>query len=120
MNIRSSTPDNASLILTFIQQKSESSQATGSFTGALLATEDKKSETLFGIDPFAYIVAAELSQREPGFGLYGIRHPSHAGQPNIWLDDLSVNGKARSHGAGAASMAQLTQIAMEYGCTHLA
>jgi GNAT superfamily N-acetyltransferase len=123
MKVRSATPDDVSLIFSFIQKKSEFDRNIGAFSGVLQVSEEKIRKTLFGIIPFSYVLFAELSAHEVGFALYGFRYSSFAGQPSIWLDDLYVDNEMRSQGAGAALMAQLAQIAQiaaENDCTHLA
>ncbi|MEM6840154.1 MAG: GNAT family N-acetyltransferase [Cyanobacteria bacterium P01_C01_bin.120] len=120
MKVRSATPDDISLIFSFIQKKSEFDRNIGAFFGVLKVSEDKIRKTLFGVNPFSYVLFAEFSAREVGFALYGFRYSSFAGQPSIWLDDLYVDDEMRSQGAGAALMAQLAQIAKENDCTHLA
>ncbi|PSB15901.1 N-acetyltransferase [Phormidesmis priestleyi ULC007] len=119
MKVRSATVNDVSLILSFIQKKSEFDRSIGAFSGVLQVSEDKIRKTLFGIIPFSYVLFA-FSAHEVGFSLYGFRYSSFAGQPNIWLDDLYVDDEMRSQGAGAALMAQLVQIAQENDCTHLA
>lgn len=120
MKVRSATPDDVSLIFSFIQKKSEFDRNIGAFSGVLQVSEDKIRKTLFGISPFSYVLFAEFSGHEAGFALYGFRYSSFAGQPSIWLDDLYVDDEMRSQGAGAALMAQLAKIAKENDCTHLA
>jgi GNAT superfamily N-acetyltransferase len=120
MKVRSATPDDVSLIFSFIQKKSEFDRNIGAFSGVLQVSEDKIRKTLFGVIPFSYVLFAEFSGHEVGFALYGFRYSSFAGQPSIWLDDLYVDDEMRSQGAGAALMAQLAQIATKNDCTHLA
>ncbi|PZO41909.1 MAG: GNAT family N-acetyltransferase [Pseudanabaena frigida] len=125
MKVRAATPDDVSLIFSFIQKKAEFDQNIGAFSGVLQVSEEKIYKTLFGAIPFSYVLFAEMTDctmqsREVGFALYGFRYSSFAGQPSIWLDDLYVEDKMRSQGAGAALMSQLAQIARENECTHLA
>lgn len=120
MNVRPATPDDVSLIFSFIQKKSEFDRSLGAFSGVLGVSEEKILKTLFGTVPFSYVLFAEVSEQVVGFALYGFRYSSFAGQPSIWLDDLYVDEGMRSQGAGAALMARLAQIAQENYCTHLA
>lgn len=120
MQVRSSTPDDISLIFSFIQKKAEFDRNIGAFSGVLQVSEDKLRTTLFGAIPFAYVLFAMSSGCEIGFALYSFRYSSFAGQASIWLDDLFVNPDMRSQGAGAALMNQLARIAQEHDCTHLA
>jgi GNAT superfamily N-acetyltransferase len=120
MKVRSATLDDVSLIVTFIQKKSEFDRNIGAFSGVLRVSEDKVNKTLFGSIPFAYVLFAESLDLEVGFALYGFRYSSFAGQPSIWLDDLYVDENIRSQGAGRVLMDQLATIAKENDCTHLA
>ena len=120
MKIRAATPDDVSLIFSFIQKKSEFDRKIGAFSGVLQVTEDKLHKTFFGPIPFSYVLLAETSKREIGFALYVFRYSSFAGQPSIWLDDLYVDEQMRSQGAGAALRERLAEIAQENDCTHLA
>jgi GNAT superfamily N-acetyltransferase len=120
MKVRPATTKDVSLILSFIQKKSEFDRNIGAFSGVLRVSKDKIRKTLFGTIPFSYILFAESSGREVGFALYGFRYSSFAGQPSIWLDDLYVDEEMRSQRAGAVLMDELVQIAKENDCTHLA
>jgi GNAT superfamily N-acetyltransferase len=120
MKIRSATPDDVSLIVSFIQKKSEFDRDIGGFSGVLRVSKDKVRRTLFGATPFAYVLFAESLDSEVGFALYGFRYSSFAGQPSIWLDDLYVDENTRSQGAGKVLMDKLAEIAAENDCSHLA
>jgi GNAT superfamily N-acetyltransferase len=120
MKIRSATPEDVSLIFSFIQKKAEFDRRIGAFSGTLKTSEAKIRTTLFGKIPFSYVLFAESSECAIGFALYGFRYSSFAGQPSIWLDDFYVDEEARSQGAGSALMARLAEIAKENDCTHLA
>ena len=120
MHIRSATPNDVSLIFSFIKKKSEFDRHIGAFSGELGLSESKIRDTLFGKITFAYVLFAENSKKSVGFALYGFRYSSFAGQPSIWLDDLYVNQDARGQGAGTLLMMHLAEIAQENNCTHLA
>ncbi|MBD2203943.1 GNAT family N-acetyltransferase [Calothrix sp. FACHB-1219] len=120
MKVRTATPEDVSLIFSFIQKKAEFDRNIGAFSGVLQVSEDKIHKTLFSAIPFAYVLFAEIAQREIGFALYGFRYSSFAGQPSIWLDDLYVDDNMRSQGAGAALMSRLAEIAKQNDCTHIA
>ncbi|BAY31736.1 GCN5-related N-acetyltransferase [Nostoc carneum NIES-2107] len=120
MKVRNATPDDVTLIFSFIKKKAEFDRNIGAFSGVLRVSEDKIRHTIFSEIPFAYVLFAESSEREIGFALYGFRYSSFAGQPSIWLDDLYVEEDMRSQGAGAALMSHLAQIAKQNNCTHLA
>jgi GNAT superfamily N-acetyltransferase len=120
LKVRSATVEDTPLILSFIQKKAEFDRHIGAFSGVLRVSNEKIRNTLFGVVPFAYVLFAEMGDREIGFALYGFRYSSFAGQPSIWLDDLYVDEEMRSQGVGAALMRRLAGIAGENNCTHLA
>jgi GNAT superfamily N-acetyltransferase len=120
MKVRPATPDDVSLILSFIQKKADFDRNIGAFSGVLGITEEKIKKTLFGLIPFAQVLFVGTPEREIGFALYAFRYSSFVGQPNIWLDDLYVDEDTRSQGAGMLLMEHLAKIALENDCTHLA
>lgn len=120
MNIRPATPADISLIYRFIQHKAEFDRSVGAYQGTLKTSEAKIQTTLFGPQPFAYVLFAEQQNQPIGFALYGFRYSSFAGQPSIWLDDLYVAAAHRSQGIGTAFMQQLAHIASNQNCTHIA
>ncbi|MDZ8051904.1 MAG: GNAT family N-acetyltransferase [Aulosira sp. ZfuVER01] len=120
MRVRIATPNDVSLIFSFIKKKAEFDRKIGAFSGVLQVSEEKIRKTLFGTIPFSYVLFAEIAEREIGFALYGFRYSSFTGQPSIWLDDLYVDEEMRSQGAGAALMSHLAEIAKQNDCTHIA
>jgi GNAT superfamily N-acetyltransferase len=120
MKVRVATPNDVSLITSFIHKKSEFDRNIGAFSGILRVSEDKVSKTLFGAIPFAYVLFAESLDIEVGFALYGFRYSSFICQPSIWLDDLYVDAEMRSQRAGAMLMDELARIAKVNDCSHLA
>lgn len=119
MKIRPAKPNEVSLILSFIQKKSEFDRKIGAYFGVLKVTEDKIRKTIFGAVPFSYVLFAENSEFVFGYALYGFKYSSFVGQPSIWLDDLYVDEERRNQGAGRALMNYLAQVAKDNDCTHL-
>jgi GNAT superfamily N-acetyltransferase len=120
MKIRLATPNDVSLIFSFINKKAHFDRSIGAFSGQLQVSEDKILKTIFGTPPFASVLFAESGGEAIGFALYGFRYSSFAGQPSIWLDDLYVDEEVRSQGAGKLLMRYLANIALENDCTHIA
>ena len=120
VKIRFAVLNDTPLIFSFIQKKAEFDRNIGAYSGIIQTSEKKIEQTIFGNNPFAFVLLAENSQDAIGFALYGFRYSSFAGQPSIWLDDLYVNEEMRSKGAGSLLMNKLQQIARENNCTHLA
>lgn len=107
-------------MLSFITKKAAFDRQMGSFSGTLQTSEEKIRTTLFGPQPFAYFLLAEVARQPVGFALYYFRYSSFAGQPSIWLDDLYVDEERRSLGAEAVLMHALARIAKDTSCTHIA
>ena len=120
VEIRFAILNDTPLIFSFIQKKAEFDRNIGAYSGIIQTSEKKIKQTIFGNNPFAFVLLAENIQDAIGFALYGFRYSSFAGQPSIWLDDLYVNEEMRSKGAGGMLMNKLQQIARENNCTHLA
>lgn len=117
--MRSATPSEIPLALSFIKKKVAFDRQIGSFSGTLQTSEEKLHKTIFGPTPFAYFLVAERAGQPMGFALYYFRYSSFAGQPSLWLDDLYVEATLRSQGVGAALMRVLAQIAKDTHCTHI-
>ncbi len=120
IKVRSATPEDVSLIFSFIHKKSEFDRKIGAYSGVLTVSEDKLRQTLFNEHPFAYVLFAQSSEIDLGFALFGFRYSSFIGQPSIWLDDLYVDERFRSKGVGKTLMTHLAQIAQNNTCSHLA
>lgn len=120
IQVRIANPNDIPVIYTFIHKKSEFDRYVGAYSGTIQTSESKIRQTIFGTNPFAYVLLAENSQGIIGFALYGFRYSSFIGQPSIWLDDLYIEEHMRSKGAGALLMLRLQQIAQENNCTHIA
>jgi GNAT superfamily N-acetyltransferase len=120
MKVRAANSADISSILAFIAKKAEFDRAIGAYSGTIQTSEAKIQQTMFNPQPFARVLFAEDTNGICGFALYGFRYSSFVGQPSIWLDDLYVDEKMRSRGAGALLMDNLKQIALQHNCTHLA
>lgn len=59
MLVRTATPNDVSLIFSFIQKKAEFDRNIGAFSGVLRVSEAKIRKTLFSTVPFAYVLFAE-------------------------------------------------------------
>lgn len=120
VKIRSAISEDAALIYRLIQFKAEFDRQIGAYSGTVKTSVEKIQQTIFSDRPFAFVLLAEVKASTVGFALYGFRYSSFVGQPSIWLDDLFVTPKMRSHGAGTMLMNRLQQIAQDNHCSHLA
>jgi GNAT superfamily N-acetyltransferase len=82
-------------------------------TPALLA------RALFGPEPSAEALIAELDEAPVGFALFHGSFSTWECRPGIWLEDLYVPPEHRRSGVGAALLSEVAAIAVERGCARL-
>jgi GNAT superfamily N-acetyltransferase len=80
------------------------------------ATEDSLSRTLFGEQPAAHVVIAEVNGQPAGFALYFFNYSTFLAKPGLYLEDLFVKPEFRNHGTGKTLLLHLAKIANERGC----
>jgi GNAT superfamily N-acetyltransferase len=83
---------------------------------AVKATPQKLKEDLFGDQPLAFVLLAEINGNAMGFATYHFIYSTFLAKPGIWLDDLYVKAEHRSNRVGELLMLRLCQIAQEKGC----
>lgn len=115
VRIRAATPDDAPLILSFIEQLADYER----LRHEVHATEAAVRETLFGARPAAEVIIAALGDREVGFALFYPTYSTFLARPGIHLEDLYVVPAARGHGVGRALLTRLAAIAQERECGRL-
>lgn len=64
-------------------------------------------EHLFGADPKAWVLIAEVDGRPAGFALCTWSFSTWEAKPGIWMDDLFIRPQYRRYGLGRAMMAEL-------------
>lgn len=114
ITIRPATPDDAALILRFIQGLAayEHMEADVVATEALLREwifEKGKAEVLFAL----------LDGKEAGFALFFHNFSTFLGRAGIYLEDLFVLPEYRCSGCGKALLCELARLAVERGCGRL-
>lgn len=82
---------------------------------AVVATEARLSDALFGDDAFATCHIAELHGSVVGFALWFRNFSTWLAKPGIYLEDLFVKPEARGSGLGKALLTTLVDIARERG-----
>ena len=110
--IRSATADDVPLVLAFIRALATYEKLLAD----VVATEDSLRRTLFGPQPAAQVVIAEVDGRPAGFALYFFNYSTFLAQPGLYLEDLFVKPELRGHGVGKALLLRLARIANERGC----
>jgi GNAT superfamily N-acetyltransferase len=111
ITIREATPQDVGIILGFIRKKA-------AFDGVphwVEATEEVLHRELFGQQPKAFVLFAEVGGQVIGFAIYFLTFSSFIARPGIWLDDLYVDESARGQGIGKAMLAHLAKLADERG-----
>ena len=76
-------------------------------------------EALFGPQPAAYALVAEVDETVVGLALYFRSFSTWEGVHGIYLEDLYVAPEQRGHGLGKALLAALARIAVERGYARL-
>ena len=77
------------------------------------ATAEQLRAALFGPQPAAYALVAEIGNEVVGFALYFLNFSTWEGVHGIYLEDLYVRPEHRGTGLGKALLKSLAQIAVE-------
>ncbi len=81
----------------------------------LRATREQLSEALFGQDPAAQAVIAELDSQPVGYALFFPTFSSFLASRGVWLEDLFVLPAHRGAGVGRALLAAVAVHVREQG-----
>jgi GNAT superfamily N-acetyltransferase len=111
--IRFAEPRDTEAILTFIRELAHYEK----LAHEVVADEASLGATLFGAQPAAEVLLAELVDEPVGFALFFQSYSTFLGKPGLYLEDLFVRPAARGRGVGAALMSACAQIAVhrQYG-----
>jgi GNAT superfamily N-acetyltransferase len=112
LKIRKATPDDTSLILSFIKALAEYEK----LSHEVVTTESQLQEQLFSPTSPASVLIAELSGKPVGFALYFYNFSTFLGKKGIYLEDLFVLPESRGSGVGKALLEHLIQRAKDEGC----
>jgi GNAT superfamily N-acetyltransferase len=85
----------------------------------VVGTEEMLEAALFGPEPVAEALIAEVGDEPAGFALFYTSFSTWHCAPGIWLEDLVVRERFRGAGAGAALMRELAALAVQRGCGRL-
>jgi GNAT superfamily N-acetyltransferase len=72
-----------------------------------VATEEQFAEAIFGPDPTAFVLMAEVDGSVAGFALCFRTFSTFLGLPGVWLEDLFVDPAFRRRGVASALLAEL-------------
>lgn len=82
----------------------------------VIATEQHILSTLFGDNPKAFGLIAEIEGKPVGFAVYFFSYSTWLGKYGIYLEDLFVSLDQRGAGAGKALLKELAEIAVAKDC----
>ncbi len=111
LTIRPATPADVPIMLGFVRDLATFEKAPD----AVQATEPMLHDALFGAQPAAEALIADLDGRAAGFAIFYLTFSTWTGKRGIWLDDLYIAPEARGQGAGAALLKALAGIAVDRG-----
>ncbi len=104
--IRFATVQDVPTILAFIRDLAEYER----LLDEVAADEAQLEATLFGVEPAAEVLIAELSGAPVGFALFFQSYSTFLGRPGLYLEDLFVRPTERGKGVGLALMSALARI----------
>lgn len=115
LHIRPAEPRDVRLIYSLIVELAEYERAPDQVTG----TPELLADALFGGQPAAEALIAEIDGEPAGFALYHGTFSTWECRPGLWLEDLYVPPRHRRGGVGHALFSRVAAIAVERGCPRL-
>jgi GNAT superfamily N-acetyltransferase len=85
----------------------------------VVGSEQLLGQALFGDDPVAEVVIAEVGGGAAGFALFFRTFSTWLCLPGLWLEDLYVSPSHRRAGVGRALLGHVASVALERGCGRL-
>jgi GNAT superfamily N-acetyltransferase len=113
--IRAATPADVPEILRLIRELAVYEKLEHMAVG----TDATLRESLFGAQPAAEAIVAEVEGRAVGFALYFTTFSTFLCKPGIHLEDLFVEPQHRGSGIGKALLRHLARLAVQRGCGRL-
>jgi GNAT superfamily N-acetyltransferase len=113
--IRTAHASDTRQILAFIRELA----AYEKLAAEVVANEEGLAATLFGPEPRAEVLIAEVDGAPAGFALFFHNYSTFLGQAGIFLEDLFVRPKFRARGVGRALLTHLAALAGDRGCGRL-
>ncbi len=85
----------------------------------MVGTPEQLRRWLFGPQPAAETVIAEVDGEPAGFALFHLTFSTWECTPGLWLEDLFVLPEFRRHGVGGRLLGHLARITVDRGYTRL-
>ena len=111
LRIRDAEPADVELIFSLIVELADYERAADRVIG----TPDLLAGSLFGKDPVAEAVIAELDGETAGFALWFRTFSTWLCRPGLWLEDLYVPPRHRRAGIGRALLTHIARLAVARG-----
>jgi GNAT superfamily N-acetyltransferase len=115
VEVRAAAPSDVEQIYSFIVELAEFERAPEQVDG----TPELLAEALFGADPSAEALIAEIEGETVGFAVFHHTFSTWQCRPGIWLEDLYVPPEHRRTGVGGVLLSHLARLTVERGCTRL-
>jgi GNAT superfamily N-acetyltransferase len=112
ITIRAAQPADVPILLQLIRELAEYER----LAQQVVATEGDLTESLFGAEPSAQAILAELDGTPAGLAVYFYNFSTFLGRPGLYLEDLFVRPPQRRRGVGKALFRHLAQLAVERRC----
>ena len=112
VTIRTATEDDVAVLHRFVVELA----AAEEFPGQVHARPEDLAGALFGADPVAHALVAEVAGEPIGFALYYFAYSTIMGRRTLHLEDLYVVPEHRSRGAGRILLGELARVARQHAC----
>ncbi|CAI9403129.1 GNAT family N-acetyltransferase [Nocardioides sp. T2.26MG-1] len=112
VTIRPATEDDTGVLHRFVVELAEAEE----FPGKVHARPEDLASALFGADPVASALVAEVDGEPAGFALYYFAYSTIMGRRTLHLEDLYVVPEHRSRGAGRILLGELARTAQQHAC----
>ena len=115
LSLTLATEQDVPQILAFIRALAEYER----LAHAVVATEERLRQSLFGPRPYAECVIARWNGEPAGFALFFHNFSTFLARPGLYLEDLFVAPEQRGRGVGLALLRHLAKVALDRDCGRL-
>ena len=115
MTIRPATPEDCELLIELIRELADYERLADEVT----ATGPILHQSLFGSNPAAMAIIAEVDTAVVGYALFYPTFSTFTGQAGLYLEDIYIRASWRNLGLGRQLFQHVARIAVERGCPRL-
>jgi GNAT superfamily N-acetyltransferase len=115
VDVRPAAPSDVEWLFSMVVELATYERAPDQVTG----TRELLDLALFGREPSAEAVVAEVEGERAGFALFHGTFSTWEARPGLWLEDLYVREVYRRAGVGQALLQVLAETALRRGCARL-